>query len=267
MSTLAGAGPRGVTEELLAGVSGQRRAIVSATGPGIVAGLDLLADAMPPGAARWHALVTEGDRVAPGTPIVGLSGTAVGLAVAEDYVLGPLGFASGVATTATGLRAACPDGLRLACGAWKKLPAAMKPLLRAGLSVAGVTPRLVEGRFVYVAKTTVSLLGGPVAAVRAAAALDHGRVSIQVATVDEALAVVTAGARIVMVDDGQLTTLAEVDAALRSKGLRDSVTLAFAGGVTRELLAPARAAGADVVDVGRAVLNAPLWDLHLEIAR
>jgi nicotinate-nucleotide pyrophosphorylase (carboxylating) len=260
------AGPRRITEELLTGVLGRHRAVVSATGPGIVAGLDLLAEAMPAGAARWHALAADGDRCEPDTPVLELVGTAAELAVAEDYVLGPLGFASGVAITATALGAACPDGMRLACGGWKKLPLAMKPLLRAGLSVAGVTPRLVEGEFVYVAKTTVALLGGPVAAARAAAALHHGPVSIQVAGVAEALAVVSAGARIVMVDDGRLETLAAIDGVLRGWSLRREVTLAFAGGVTRELLAPARAAGADVVDVGRAVLDAPLWDLHLEIA-
>lgn len=266
MSALAPAGPRRVTEELLVGVPGRHRALVSATERGIVAGLDLVADAMPSGTARWHALAADGDRCEPGTPLLELVGTAAQLAVAEDHVLGPLGFASGVAIAATALRVACPDGMRLACGGWKKLPSAMKPLLRAGLSVAGVTPRLVEGEFVYVAKTAVALLGGPVAAARAAAALAHGPVSIQVAGVAEALAAVTAGARIVMVDDGRLQTLAAIDGALRERAQRREVTLAFAGGVTLELLAPARAAGADVVDVGRAVLDAPLWDLHLEIA-
>jgi nicotinate-nucleotide pyrophosphorylase (carboxylating) len=69
-----------------------------------------------------------------------------------------------------------------------------------------------------------------------------------------------------MVDDASLRTLEAADRALREVGLRDGVTLAFAGGVTAAHLHAAHAAGAEVVDVGRAIIDAPLWDLHLELA-
>lgn len=257
---------RDVTRDLLDSITGRRRAVVSATVAGRVAGLGLLDTHRPAApAGRWTSVVAEGAWLQPGEPIVEITGSAGEVAVAEDHVLGPLGLASGIAMAAAPLREACPPGLRLSCGGWKKLPAALKPLLRAGLAVAGVTPRLVPGDFVYVPKTSVRMLGGPVAATAAAAALDHGPVSIQVTSVDEAIAVARAGAGIVMVDDGRLDTLRAVHQALGERGLRDALMVAFAGGVTADDLLPARTAGADIVDIGRAILDAPLWDLHVDV--
>jgi nicotinate-nucleotide pyrophosphorylase (carboxylating) len=218
----SGGAIRPITAELLAGVPGVHRAILSATEPGLVAGLDLLDQtAAPAPTGRWCVLRREGDRVDPGEPILEITGTATEIGVAEDYVLGPLGFAGGVASRARQLRDACPPGLSLACGGWKKLPAAMKPLLRAGLAVAGVTPRLVDGEFVYVPKNTVLLFGGIAEAVHAGLRLDHGPVAVQVTDVDQALLAVRTGAGIVMVDTGTLDVLAAVDAVLRTEGVRE----------------------------------------------
>jgi nicotinate-nucleotide pyrophosphorylase (carboxylating) len=126
--------------------------------------------------------------------------------------------------------------------------------------------RLVDGPFVYIDKNAVHLAGGIVAATTAGRRLDHGPVSVQVATPDEAIAAVGAGAGIVMVDTGVLADLSTVDAALRSRGWRDDVLLAFGGGVRRDDLDEAQHRGAQIVDIGRAVLDAPLWDLRLEMA-
>jgi nicotinate-nucleotide pyrophosphorylase (carboxylating) len=267
MSTVA-APVRAITAELLAAVPGVYRAVLSATESGMLAGTRLLDQtAAPQPTGRWQLVRGEGDRVEPGEPILEILGTATEIGVAEDYVLGPLGFAGGVATRARQLRDACPSGLSLACGGWKKLPVAMKPLLRAGLAVAGVSPRLVDVDFVYVPKNTVLLLGGIVESVCAGLRLDHGPVAVQVNDVDQALLAARAGAGIVMVDTGTLDVLAAVDATLRAEGVRERTTIGFGGGVTGEALAAAREAGADVVDVGRAVLDAPLWDLRIEVVR
>ena len=257
---------RHLTRELLQDVPGTYRALVTPTEAGLVAGLGLLdprAGSLPAG--QWHVLVAEGARRAAGEPIVEIVGTAAELAAAEDQVLGPLGYAGGIAGRCRDLVEGCPDGLRIACGGWKKLPGPLKPLLRAGLSVGGVTPRLVEGDFVYIDKNVVLLLGGIETAVRAAAALDHGPPAVQVTSVPEALHATQAGAGIVMVDTGDLSMLADTHAALRAARLRDHVVLAFAGGVTADDLTQVHQAGAEVVDLGRAILDAPLWDLHVEV--
>ncbi|HEX9766709.1 MAG TPA: hypothetical protein VGA36_08080 [Nitriliruptorales bacterium] len=254
------------TIELLSAVDGTHVAVVAPTIAGVVAGMGLVdAGAAPAPAGMWIPQVADGDEVDAGTPLLELHGTATELGVAEDHAMGVLGFAGGIARRASELVKAAPPGLRVVCGGWKKLPASLKPVLRAGLDVAGVGHRLVDGPFVYVPKTHVRLLGGVGAAVRAAAALDRGRPAVQVTSVAEARQALEAGARILMVDTGNLGDLAAVDEAMRTDGLRDEALLAFGGGVTDAQLDAAAGAGADAVDVGRAVLDAPLWDLHVEV--
>jgi nicotinate-nucleotide pyrophosphorylase (carboxylating) len=141
----------------------------------------------------------------------------------------------------------------------------MKPVLRAGLDAAGIGHRLVDGQFVYIDKNVVALLGGEAAAARSGVALDHGPVAVQVTDVEGALAAADAGCRIVMVDTGTIAMLADVHHALTEAGLRDQCALAFGGGVDGTSLHTAHAMGADIVDIGRAILDAPLWDLHLEV--
>jgi nicotinate-nucleotide pyrophosphorylase (carboxylating) len=43
------------------------------------------------------------------------------------------------------------------------------------------------------------------------------------------------------------------------------VQLAFGGGVTLRTVVEAAAAGADIVDVGRAIIDAPLLDFSLDV--
>jgi nicotinate-nucleotide pyrophosphorylase (carboxylating) len=257
---------RRITKELLVELPGTRRALVTAAEPGVVAGIGLLdVDAVPDPAGAWRALRADGDTVDAGEPVVEIEGSAWELAVAEDHVLGALGVAGGLARRGLQLRSVAPAGLQVACGGWKKLPPALKPVLRAALDVAGITHRLVDGEFVYIDKNVVTLLGGIEQAVLRGRSLDHGPVAVQVVNLDEARCAVSAGCGIVMVDTGSLDDLSRIDDALRVDGTRERVRLAFAGGVTETDLVPVRAAGADIVDVGRAVLDAPLWDVRMEV--
>lgn len=255
-----------IAGSLLGGATGQYRALVEACEPGIVAGTAFIDPAASLGSAgSWRLLVAEGDAVDAGQPLVELIGEAPCLGIAEDHVLGPLGFACGIATRARMFRDAAPAGLSIACGGWKKLPLALKPLLRAGLGVAGILPRLVDGDFVYVGKNAVIMLGGVDAAIKAGIAVQHGPVAVQVKSVEEAITAVQTGAGIIMVDTADLADLAAVHAELKRQDLRSGVRLAFGGGVRLEDLQPAAQAGAEAVDVGRAILDAPLLDLRMRV--
>ncbi|MBV9508839.1 MAG: hypothetical protein JO303_00995, partial [Caulobacteraceae bacterium] len=142
-----------MTRSLYANVRGRRRAVVEATQAGVAAGADLIHQGLAPAACgRWSVTFCDGQLLQPGDVLVEIEGEAFELGVAEDFVLGPLGFASGVATRARAFREAAPQGLSIACGGWKKLPAPLKPALRAGLAAAGLLPRLVAGDFVYLSK-------------------------------------------------------------------------------------------------------------------
>jgi nicotinate-nucleotide pyrophosphorylase (carboxylating) len=247
-------------------VKGLYRAVVETTEAGRIAGLGFVDPALAPAeAGTWRVLVDEGAQVEPGAALVEVIGKAHELGIAEDYVLGPTGFASGIATRAAAFRAAAPEGLSLACGGWKKLPAALKPMLRAGLAAAGLLPRLVEGDFVYMSKNAVTLLGDVEAAIAAGLKVGHGPVAVQVKSVDEAMFAYGAGGRIIMVDTGVISDLAAVHRALTEAGQRDEVHLAFGGGVRLKDLADVRTAGANAADIGRAILDAPLLDLRLRV--
>jgi nicotinate-nucleotide pyrophosphorylase (carboxylating) len=74
-----------------------------------------------------------------------------------------------------------------------------------------------------------------------------------------------AGAGIIMVDTGEITDLAAVVAAAERGGWRAELQIAFAGGIKEEDLQPVIAAGVDLVDVGRMIIDAPLLDLSLDI--
>lgn len=148
---------------------------------------------------------------------------------------------------------------------WKKLPPALKPLLRAGLATAGILPRLVEGEFVYLGKNSVLMFGGVAETIEAGRAANHGPVAIQVQSVDEALFAVEHGARIVMVDTGAIDDLLVVNEALNERNWRGRICLAFGGGLGLQDLEPAAEVGADAVDVGRAILDAPVLDLRMRV--
>jgi nicotinate-nucleotide pyrophosphorylase (carboxylating) len=254
---------RRITHELMSAVGGTFEAVVEAAEPGVVAGIG---QATPPAAGepmgQWTALADDGDELPTGAPLLRVRGRALELMLASDHAMGVLGFAGGVAARARRLRAEAPSGLALVCGGWKKLPAALKPALRAALDVAGLGHRLVEGPFVYIDKNAARLLGGMTAAVGRGLDLGHGPVSIQVTDVQEAVAAVRAGAGVVMVDTGSVDDLREVDRALREFGCRHQVRLAFGGGIEAGQLAAIHGSGADIADIGRAVLDAPLWDLR-----
>lgn len=254
--------PRRITAELVSHLHGRYHAVVSATEPGFVAGTALVKPQTTDPTGRWDIVANEGERADAGQPLVFVEGTAWEVSIAEDHVLGILGFAGGIARRGTEIKNAAPPELRVVCGGWKKLPVAMKPVLRAGLDVAGLSHRLLDEDFVYVGKNQVIMLGSITAAVSAARELRNGPVSIQVVDVAQAMEAADAGAAVVMVDTGRIHDLEGVSAALRG---RWDVTIAYAGGVNGVQLRRIVNAGAEIVDVGRAVLDAPLWDLHMEV--
>lgn len=255
-----------IAGSLLGGAKGLFSAVVEACEDGVIAGTRFVDPTESLGkSGSWRLLIAEGDAVTAGQPLIELVGEASCLGVAEDYILGPLGFASGIATRAKTFRDTAPEGLSIACGGWKKLPLALKPLLRAGLAVSGILPRLVDGDFVYVGKNAVIMLGGVDEAILAGVAVGHGPVAVQVKSVEEAVSAVHRGAGIIMVDTADLSDLADVHNELSRMGQRKNIRLAFGGGVRLQDLSPAAEAGADAVDVGRAILDAPLLDLRMRV--
>lgn len=217
-------------------------------------------------------LASEGTPLEAGSCILRGRGRAEEVIRAEEILLGVIGKPSGVATAAAEFARRAGGRIKVVCGAWKKVAPEVRSDLRRAIATGGAGVRITDRPFIYLDKNYVRLLGGVGPAVGRARAYDPGRViavqlrgELQPVTV-EATAAVEAGAGILMVDTGNLRDLEAAITAARTGGWRGQVQIAFAGGVTFEELEAVITAGADIVDVGRAIIDAPLLDLSLDVA-
>jgi nicotinate-nucleotide pyrophosphorylase (carboxylating) len=69
----------------------------------------------------------------------------------------------------------------------------------------------------------------------------------------------------VMIDTGQKKDIATVSRTLRRAGLRSKVKLAYAGNIELCDIPELQREDVDIVDIGRAIVDAPLLDMRLEV--
>ncbi len=212
----------------------------------------------------------EGSILMPGSVVLTAKGSAEMVARAEELLMGAIGKPSGVATAASEIvQKAHP--VRVVCGAWKKVSQAVKGELRQAVMASGAGLRMSEHPFVYLDKNYIRMFGGVADAVARAKQYDESCLVVAQLRGElgdiraEARSAVEAGAGILMVDTGQLKDLRAVLAAAETEGWRHQVQVAFAGGVTPEELGRVISIKPDIVDVGRAILDAPLLDFSLDV--
>lgn len=216
------------------------------------------------------SVAQEGSLLVPGTAVFAARGDAEMVTRAEETLMGAIGKPSGVATATVDIvKKASP--VKVVCGAWKKISQATKGELRQAVITSGAGLRMSEQPFVYLDKNYIRMFGGVTAAVNRAKLFDPDRLVVAQlrgetqGIVEEARSAVQAGAGILMVDTGNLEDLKAVMTAAIADGWRKSVQLAFAGGVSTEELNNIVAIGPDIIDVGRAILDAPLLDFGLDV--
>jgi nicotinate-nucleotide pyrophosphorylase (carboxylating) len=243
---------------------------MAATEAGVVAGTTRLAERAAVLGVSLAWVAPEGALLAPGDRVCVGSGDAWQLARAEEDLLGLVAKASGVATAAAEFVLAA-RGARIVCGAWKKVAPEVRAALRDAIRTGGAGMRILERPFVYLDKNAVRMFGGVAPAVRQARRIGGRAVVVQLRgehglTVgEEAEAACIEGAEVLFVDTGDLVDLAVVARSRREGRLPPGVEIGFGGGVTRENVRAAVEAGADVVDVGRAIIDAQLLDLRLDL--
>lgn len=209
-------------------------------------------------------VVAAGTTVSVGDVVMTVVGGPKAIALGEERLLGVLAKPSGIATAARCFVDRAGPSLRVVAGAWKKVPAAVKADTRAAIATGGAELRIRPFPFVYLDKNYVTMLGGVRAALDAADLPGHGKV-IQLRDPADACLAAACGADVVFVDTGRVADVVAAGAALRAAGLRRDVELAFAGNVGLADLDRLRRLDLDIVDVGRAIVDAPLLDLHLEV--
>lgn len=239
---------------------------ITACAGGVLAGTRGLAERAAEVGIALGWVAPEGERLAPGACVCRVRGDAWQIARAEEVLVGAIGKASGVATAAADLVARASGRARVVCGAWKKVPRECRPELREAIAVGGAAVRILDQPFVYLDKNYVRMLGGVAQAVRRARLVEDRAVVVQVRgetapVADEAELAAAEGARVVMVDTGDVADLAAVFARVG----RGRVVLGFGGGVTAATLDAVVAAGAEAIDVGRAIIDAPLLDFRFDV--
>jgi nicotinate-nucleotide pyrophosphorylase (carboxylating) len=68
-----------------------------------------------------------------------------------------------------------------------------------------------------------------------------------------------------MVDTGKTEDLNRVVLASEKEAWRNNVKIAFAGSVSKDELETIIMMGADIVDVGRSIIDAPIMDFKLDV--
>jgi nicotinate-nucleotide pyrophosphorylase (carboxylating) len=232
---------------------------------GVVAGLDVAAmvflrAASKPLSVECH--VVDGETVEPGRPLLTVSGSARDLLVAERSALNLLGHLCGVATvTRAWVDAVAGTGARV------RDTRKTTPLLRSLEKYAvrcggGVNHRMSLSDAALVKDNHAHAAGGLVEAYRRVAAKRPGiEVQVEADTVADAVAVVDAGARSVLLDNFSTDELEE---AVRMLGSR--ATLEASGGLTLDSAAAVAATGVHYLAVGALTHSAPVLDIGLDFA-
>lgn len=235
---------------------------------GLVCGIDTAAAVAADLGLHVTHRAPDGGRVEPGETVLRVCGVPFGIALAEERLMGIMAKPSGIATAADEFVQQSAGKLQIVSGAWKKLPFAHKDMIRSAIVAGGAQPRIAQWPFAYLDKNFVAMLGGVRATLAAVArnpSLDGHRRVIQITEPHEASIAAACGADIVFLDTGHMADIAPTSKALRDHQLRDRVALAFGGGICLDDIAMLRDSDVDIVDVGRAIVDAPLLDMSLRV--
>lgn len=260
-----------VRDRIFESLSGRRfAASIVAAEDGIVAGVSgALSEAMAVG-CTVHPVAADGEFVEAGATLIELIGSPKELAMAEECVIGALAKPSGIATATRSLVDAAGPHLQIVGGGWKKMPGLMREMVRHALSVGGAHPAIDETPFLYLDKNYVRMFGGVAATLKAVDAMTGFLKVIQIgdngfSLEEETRTAVQYGASTVFVDTGDMDDLSCVIDTLEKLSARDRVRVAFGGGVQLEHIDDLVRLGVDALCIGRAIVDAPLLDMRMEI--
>ncbi|MDA8122149.1 MAG: nicotinate-nucleotide pyrophosphorylase [Deltaproteobacteria bacterium] len=260
-----------IRESLFASLAGRTFTLeVTACQAGLFSGTSRLREKAESLGLELDRLAPEGAPIGKGAQVCRAHASAWQAANAEELFLGCIGKASGVATAAAAFVAMAVGEARVVCGAWKKVAPEGRPDLRHAIRTGGAGTRITDQPFVYLDKNYVRMLGGVAPAVRRARLIPGRVVVVQIR--GEAAPITTEardasreGAGILMVDTGRIEDLVAVRDIAGREEFRTRIPVAFGGGVNFGNFRDVLDAGADIVDVGRAIIDAPLLDFRLDV--
>jgi nicotinate-nucleotide pyrophosphorylase (carboxylating) len=236
---------------------------------GVIAGIRRIVNKAKELGLKIEPNFSEGDLVEHNDIIAKITGTPKQIAVAEDILIGLIAKTSGIATAARKAANLSRGKMRIVCGAWKKMPYEIKNEIREAIKIGGVDIRISTDPFVYLDKNYIRMFGGIKEALEAVRVFDMVKVvQLKGETNEierEALVAVSSGSDIVMIDTGRTEDITVVSEKLKDNGVRDSVRLAYAGSISLESITDLLNFDIDILDVGRAIIDAPILDIKLDV--
>jgi nicotinate-nucleotide pyrophosphorylase (carboxylating) len=245
-------------------------AAISVQEDGVLSGVQCLRDACRALGLRVRRCKKGGDPVRRGEVVAVVEGSPKQLALAEEQLIGWMAKGSGIATAAAKAKKEAGKKLRVVSGAWKKMPPPVKHLVRKAVVDGGLYFRMTEKPFAYLDKNFIKILGGTEKALRSVQGWGKIIRVVQLKSAGrrllrEAVLAGQLGAHTVMIDTGRKEDILEVDRALKEKGLRRRVQIAFGGDIRIEDLKELKRLPVEVVDVGKAIVDAPLLDMRMDV--
>jgi len=244
-------------------------AVIIADSNGIIAGTErAIQVAKQLGLTVTH-MVNEGSYVEKGDIIMTVQGTVKQVIIGEEQLMGCISKPSGVATSAHQFIRATAGKPRIVSGAWKKMPIELKETIRAAVLTGGAHVRICDDPFIYLDKNYISVFGGIEETLAGVTHL-HGYLKVlQLKGTykdigSEAREAAQLGADILFIDTGNVADIQSVVECIAAAGQRSRVQIAFGGGVKIEDIDEIRGLDVDILDIGQAIIDAPLLDLKYE---
>jgi len=214
--------------------------------------------------------VPEGTKVASGDVVAIVRGTPKQVILAEDFLIGLIAKPSGIATAARKAVELSQGKIKVVSGAWKKMPFQIKDLIRKALMVGGVKIRISEEPFIYLDKNYIRIFGSIEKTMESIKNIKNRIKVVQLrgetdSIENEAIRAAECGADIIFIDTGDVTDLEKVAKILVDKGLRQRIKLAFGGSIKMEDIPKLREKDVDILDIGRAILDAPMLDISFDV--
>lgn len=243
---------------------------IIAAGEGILSGTnEALKDAAKLGLHIQQSF-NDATFVKKGDMIVRFSGVPKLIAMAEQRVMGHMAKFSGIATAAKKFAEECGSRPRVISMSWKKMPVDIRDSIRKALSVGGVAIRICDEPHIFMNKNLIKILGGIAASLSFTETIKNRKRVVQIhgrynSIAAEACEAVEHGADIIIIDTGRINDVRSALTALTEKRLRHRVEIAFAGNIQFKHLEPLKTIDIDILEVGRAIVDAPLLDMRMEV--
>ena len=230
--------------------------------PIVVAGLDISAAffrTLDP-EVRIEQLVTDGDRAAPRTILMRLSGNARAMLTAERSALNTLQHLSGIATLTRRYVDAIAGSGAILLDTRKTIPG-LRVLDKYAARMGGAQNhrmRLDDG--VLIKDNHVAVCGGVAEAVKRAREAGTGlQIQVEVDRIDQIEPALAAGADRLLLDNMPPQVLREAVDLVRGR-----VPLEASGGVNLDTIRGIAETGVDFISVGRITQSAPAVDIGLD---